>query len=76
MRRPSVAILPHFVRERRRRWSELSAVQVASDVGSGTMSCAEAETIMEMDEGLPDFVAWMTSYEIGAADAVNASKSP
>jgi hypothetical protein len=24
---------------------------------------------MEMDEGLPDFVAWMTSYEIGAADA-------
>jgi hypothetical protein len=66
-----------FVRERRRRWSELSASRVAASDKTRTMSCAKAETIMEAHEGVPDFVSWLTHYQLGIADRtafVSASK--
>lgn len=54
-----------FVEERRKRWMALSTVRVPSATAEETISCAQAEAIMEMEEGVPDFVAWMSAHTLG-----------
>jgi hypothetical protein len=57
-----------FVAERRRRWSDLSGIQVASEDGGASRSCADGEAIMELNEGVPTFVAWLTARSLGVID--------
>ena len=52
-----------FVEQRRKRW--LSGVRVPSGSPGEAISCAQAESIMELEEGVPDFVAWMTAHQLG-----------
>jgi hypothetical protein len=54
-----------FVEERRRRWSVLTDVRVPTATSFEPLSCAHAEAIMEIEEGVPDFVAWMAAYSLG-----------
>jgi hypothetical protein len=54
-----------FVQARRNRWAALSEVRVPSGTSNESMLCAQAEAIMEMEEGVPDFVAWMTAHALG-----------
>jgi hypothetical protein len=57
-----------FVQERRKRWTQLGGVQVPSGTSFEPLSCEHAEAIMELEEGVPDFVAWMSAH---ALDIVN-----
>jgi hypothetical protein len=57
-----------FIAARRARWANLAASTVAAVEGPA-MSCEQAEAIMELDEGVADFVAWMTALESGNVTA-------
>lgn len=57
-----------FVAARRERWMRAGTARVASEAGGRTTSCSESESIMELNEGVPDFVAWMTAHELGVVD--------
>jgi hypothetical protein len=54
-----------FVQERRKRWETLSGVEVHTGTAFQALSCAQAEAIMELEEGVPDFVAWMSAHSLG-----------
>lgn len=53
-----------FVAERHRRWSGLSGVAVPFEDGAAARACAEGEAIMELNEGVPAFVAWLTARDL------------
>jgi hypothetical protein len=53
-----------FIQERRRRWTDLNTVRVPA-TSFEAISCAHAEAIMELEEGVPDFVAWMSAHTLG-----------
>jgi hypothetical protein len=57
-----------FLSERRRRWSDLTSVRVDGESPGPAMSCVQAEVTMELDEGVPDFVAWMTARQLRIVD--------
>ena len=61
-----------FIRSRGERWAGLgtTTINVSEDVASKTQdarpaSCSEGESVMELEEGTADFVAWMTAFNVG-----------
>jgi hypothetical protein len=60
-----------FVTARRTRWREQAGVEVPAESAPGpVLSCAQGEAVMELNEGVPAFVAWLTARELGVvADA-------
>jgi hypothetical protein len=54
-----------FIAERQSRWSKLASISVPAEAGNKEMSCGEAEAIMELNEGVADFVSWLTAHQIG-----------
>ena len=52
-----------FADSRRQRWSRVDASNVTVKGGSSAppMSCRQGEAVMELTEGLPDFVYWMSA---------------
>src|SRR5262245_41461991 len=63
-----------FVQERRKRWAQLGGVRVPTGTSFEPLSCEHAEAIMELEEGVPDFVAWMSAHalDIVSNDRVRA----
>jgi hypothetical protein len=63
-----------FIQERRKRWTALSEVRVPSATSLEPLSCPFAEAIMEMEEGVPDFVAWMSAHALGIVDTARVRR--
>jgi hypothetical protein len=57
-----------FIAERRRRWAGLSEVTVPPEDGGAPLSCEAGEAIMELNEGVPAFVAWLTARQLKIVD--------
>lgn len=58
-----------FLAKRKERYETLKALKISVKRGDNTdCDCAEAENIMELEEGLADYGSWTILYEIGMTD--------
>lgn len=62
-----------FAEARQKRWTALGETGVSAPgenaSAAQTMTCRQAEAVMELNEGVPDFIAWISAYEAGVVDA-------
>ena len=56
-----------YLNMRDERYKRISHIEILRQ-DSTTCLCAEAESIMELEEGLADYASWTMLYELGTAD--------